>query len=88
MKHTYRNDWVVDFDAMTCRNAANGAVVKIEFVGNCPYGVLDDLPDALLDTWLDDPLCQWHIVNTVTDAENAFWLKYVEKSNFTFMQTV
>jgi selenophosphate synthase len=72
MTQETKGRWRPDLKNMTCLNEENKIEVVFEKAGKTFIGKLHKMPDELVDSLVDDPNSGELIINTITEAEEAF----------------
>ncbi|MDR0312165.1 MAG: hypothetical protein LBI14_01060 [Treponema sp.] len=71
-------EWIVDLDAMTCRNNCSNIVVVFEKQGESILAKIDYIPLITLRTWELTHEGSTNIRNIIMEAEDIFLKAYFE----------
>jgi hypothetical protein len=78
MAEITRGEWVVDLDAMTCRNNTNKIIVSFEKQGKAIFSKIDYIPLYTLRRWALAQDGSNNIRKIIAEAEDIFLIVYFE----------
>ena len=71
-------EWIVDLEAMTCRNSTNEVIVSFIKSGKAILGKIKYIPMELMLQWAMEPQGDKRFKKAVSEAEENFLRAYFE----------